>query len=128
MQRVSRTTQATSLCETYGAQSAFIAACEDFDALNLEHRHNDGNIDKRRGLSGQKLYRYLRAQGIPGALRRCVRVLRIIKQIQGVDYLLVYDPVSAPNVVYLPCSTPQVHPVERLVSVFCFGDARNTTP
>lgn len=75
--------------EAYGGPRCIYCGCEDFDALNLEHRHNDGNIDKRRGLSGQKLYRYLKAQGYPqGRFDVACANCNIIKQIRGVDYLL----------------------------------------
>lgn len=86
--------------EAYGGPICIYCGCEDFDALNLEHRHNDGNVDKRRGYSGQKLYRLLRAQGYPqGRFDVACANCNIIKQIQGVDYLLKLRQGQRPSIL-----------------------------
>lgn len=74
--------------EAYGGARCIYCGCADFDALNLEHRYDDGWIDKLHGLSGQRLYRHLRRQGYPqGRFDVACANCNTIKKIRGVEYL-----------------------------------------
>lgn len=76
--------------DAYGGARCIYCGCTDFDALNLEHRYDDGHEDKRRGLAGQKLYRHLRDTGYPqGRFDVACANCNSIKKIRGLDFLLV---------------------------------------
>lgn len=73
----------------YGGALCVYCGCDDLDALNLEHRYDDGHEDKRRGLAGQKLYRFLKRAGYPKRDRFDVACANCnqIKRIRGIEFL-----------------------------------------
>jgi len=74
--------------EAYGGARCVYCGEAELAALNLEHRFDDGYLDKRRGLSGQRLYRHLRDSGYPqGRFDVACANCNTIKKIRGVAYL-----------------------------------------